>query len=227
MRIGNLSDFAEPGLYLLFPDGTRLDLTRKEIETRVRVILDDPEKIPPHVRAAADYEACAICPERNKAEICHAIMPTLCFLDELDRYMSYDVVTAVFCDPESGALRIRETTMQEALQYVSILSLIDYCEVGRSYAPYFEGVDPLMPPPSIARAVFQNMYLACRGDMTRLQRILSTMQDELLHTAECQARRLRVISQRDALINAFVNTQMMTELMVLEVRKMVEEMGNG
>ena len=223
----DISSFTEPGLYLLFPDGGRLDLTRKEIEARTRAMLDDPAIIPAHVRAATAYQPCDVCPERATAEICHAILTTLPFADEIDRHMSFDKVTAVYRDERSDTVLVRQTTMQEALQHIAILSLLYYCEVGRKYYPYFEGVNPLMPTDLIAKAVFLNMYSACRGNMQRLEEILHTMQAEIMQTARCQMKRLRLICRKDAFMNAFVNTHSTTELMLMEVHKRAAELASA
>jgi hypothetical protein len=223
MRALDISSFREPGLYLLFPDGVRIDLTRSEIESRTRAMLDDPGVIPPHVRAAADYQACDVCPERESAEICHAILTTLPFSEEIDRYMSYDNVVAVYHDETSDTVLVRETTMQEALKHITILSLMYYCEVGRKYYPYFDNVNPLMPTKHLANAVFVNMYVDCRGNMQRLEEILQAMREELLLTVKCQVKRLQLISSNDAFVNAFVSTHATTDLMLMQVRQLAAE----
>ncbi len=210
--------FPDPGLYLVWPDGRRLDLTRDRIEHLTRAMLDDPTCIPPHVRAAADYQACDICPEKETAEICHSIMTALPFMEEIDRYMSYDTVVAVFRGEDSSILHIVETSMQEALKYVSLLALTHYCEVGRQYGPYFQGIDPLMSPPVIAAAVFRNIYFMAEGDMARVQTLVLKMQEDILQTTRCQANRLRLISARDAFLNAFVATHTTTELVFMELQ---------
>ena len=212
------TQFSEPGLYIVMPDGEKLILTREVIEQRTQDLLDDPQALPEKVRAATEYQPCDICPERETAQICHAILTTLPFQDEIDRYMSYDRVTALFREEDADMLIIRETSMQEALQYISILSLVFYCEVGRKYFKFFKGVNPLMPQLQIADAVFRNMYLACEGNLTILSDTLQVMQSELLQTTQCQVNRLRLISQRDAFLNAFVATQSTTELMLMEIR---------
>ncbi|MBT3295294.1 MAG: hypothetical protein HN919_11565 [Verrucomicrobia bacterium] len=223
----DLAQFAEPGLYLVTPAGETIVLTRRLIEERARALLNNPDTLPPEVRAAADYQPCDICPERETAEICHAILTTLPFFDDIDRFMSYDRVTAVFREEAKGMLLIRETSMQEALQHVSILSLTHYCEVGRKYYAFFEGVNPLMPQVQIAAAVFRNMYLACEGDLTILDDTLQTMQAELMQTARCQVKRLQLISNGDAFLNAFVATESTTELMLMEVRDRLTGLTEG
>lgn len=219
--------FREPGLYLLWPDGGRLELTRRAIEEATRAMLADPARIPPHVRAAVEYQPCDICPHRETAVICHAIMPTLPFLDEIDRFMSYDRVTAVHRGEGGEGLRVAETTMQEALQFVSILSLTSYCEVGRKYAAWFAGIDPLTPPGEIAATILRRLYLELRGDLARVSAAVATMQEELLHTTSCQVARLRLISRRDAFANAFVVTHATADLLFLDLRQLLRREAAG
>lgn len=215
----DITQFADPGLYLLWADGRRLDLTRDRIAALTRAMLDNPEKIPPQVKAAAAYRACDICPQRDTAEICHSIMTALPFMDDIDRYMSYDRVVAVFRGEGDDILSVIETTMQEALKYVSILGLTQYCEVGKTYAPYFAGINPLMPPPAIAAAVYRNIYVDARGDAAKVEAIVRAMQEQILHTTRCQVERLRLISRRDALLNAFVSTHTTIQFVFEELHK--------
>jgi hypothetical protein len=221
------AQFRAPGLYLLWPDGGRLELTRRAIESGASAMLADPGKIPPHVRAAADYQPCDICPQRDTAAICHAVMPVLPFVDEIDRFVSYDRVTAVFSGEGDAGLRVVETTMQAALQFVSILSLTSYCDVGRKYGVYFEGIDPLTPPQAIAESVFRRLYVESRGDLARVSAVVRTMQDEILHTTRCLTQRLRLISRRDALVNAFVVTHTMTTVLFLTLRQLLNGESRG
>jgi len=216
------TEYPDPGLYLLYPDGSRLDLTRDHIEALTREILDDPSRIPPHLKAATEYEACAICPERYRAEICHSIMTTLPFMDEIDRHMSYDRVTAVFRSPEDNILHVVETTMQEALKYVTILALVHYCEVGRGYDMYFKGVDPLMPPQEIAAHVYRNIFFDMDGDLRATEAVILKMHEDIQLTTSCQVKRLQLISTRDAFANAFIATFAVIEMLFLELQRRVE-----
>lgn len=217
--------FPEPGLYLIWPDGTHLDLTRAGIEANARAMLDDPLRIPSHVKAATEYKACDICPKRDTAEICHSNKTALPFLDDIDRYVSFDKVTAVFRDHDNEVLQVISTTMQEALKYVAILSLTQYCEVGKKYGDFFVGINPMMAPPAIAAAVYRNIHLQARGDMGKIQETIHTMQQELLHTTRCQMGRLQLISQHDAFLNAFVATYTITDFIFFELRRHLIEDG--
>lgn len=148
-------------------------------------------------------------------------MPTLPFFDDIDRYVSYDRVTAVYRDSEEATLIVSETTMANALQFVTILSLTSYCEVGKAYEPFFKGVNPLMPLDKIGKAVFQNIYLAAKGNIKQAQKMVTKMSEEILHVAQCQTKRLRLISNRDAFLNAYVNTELITHFVSNELDALI------
>lgn len=218
--------FSEPGLYLLFEGGKRLDLTRKLIGEITERFLSDPELIPNAVKEAAAYAACQICPERHRARICHAILPTLPFVEHMEEYLSYNEVTAVFL-PETGMpLEIRQTDMQQALIFISILSLIEYCEVGHKFQKHFRGVSPLQPADRIAERIFLNMYSDFSGDLDAVAARVEKMEKELRVTASCQIDRLKLISKSDAFLNAFVNTQSTASWLLFEVEKQVDKAQN-
>lgn len=204
---------AEPGLYLLWPDGNRMGLTRAYIDSCTQRMLADPYSIPLSVRAAAAYRPCDICPERDQAVICHAIMPVLPFLAEVDRYLSYDRVTAVYREEGSDILNVVETTMHEALKFICILSVIQYCEVGHQYQPYFARVNPLMPPDDLAAAVYRNIFLEAQGDRERVAVTILRMREELLHTTRCQMARVKLVCQQDAFLNAYVSTYVVIQIL--------------
>jgi len=212
------SQFSEPGLYLIFPDGSRMDLTRRRVEDVTEEYLSDPRLIPASMKAAAEYTPCAICPERDRARICHAVMPVLPFVEGFEGYLSCDSVKAVYREDEHSPLAVAETSMQKALQFISILSLTKYCEVGSSFAPYFKGVNPLMPVEGIADKVFGNMYLHLQGDVARVEEEATLMQEQTFVITECQVKRLRLISGSDALANAFANTHSVALLIFLSIK---------
>ncbi len=203
----------EPGLYLLWPDGNRLGLTRAYIDSCTRRMLADPYAIPPSVRAATTYRPCDICPERDRAVICHAIMPVLPFLAEVDRYMSYDRVTAVYREDGSDILSVVETTMQNALKFICILSVTQYCEVGHQYHRFFAGVNPIMPPVDMANYVYRNIFLNAQGNRERVALTILRMQEQLLHTTRCQMARVKLVCKQDAFTNAYVSTYAVIQIL--------------
>jgi hypothetical protein len=121
-----LSDFEKEGLYLLFPDSTRLELTKENIEKVTNRYWQDLTKIPEDKRKAVEFQRCHFCPHKDKEDICDAIRPVFPFLDIVDQYVSYDKVIAIYKGSEGKSAHISATTMQDALKYVSILSLMRY-----------------------------------------------------------------------------------------------------
>jgi len=132
-----LSDFEKEGLYLLFPDSTKLELTKENIEKVTDRYWQDLTKIPEDKRKAIKFQKCYFCPHKNNEDICDSIRPMLPFLDIVDRYVSYDKVMAVYKGTEEKLVHIRATTMQDALKYVSILSLLRYNLVLQKYWKYY------------------------------------------------------------------------------------------
>lgn len=207
-----LEKFTEPGLYLLFDDGRVLYLTRSFIDDMRRRYLRNPSLLPPAVRQAPAYAPCVVCPEREHAIICHAIPTVFPFLEDIDCFLSFHTVTAVY-RPEPDEmpdgnihLYVARTSVQRALQHVSILSLIYYCEVGRAYFKYFAGVIPLMDPRAIMERVYLNLYWDLRGDVVAIKALVTKMRRELEITVHCQIERLRLFCKNDGFVNAFVLT---------------------
>jgi hypothetical protein len=63
-----LSDFEKEGLYLLFPDSTKLELTKENIEKVTDSYWQDLTKIPEDKRKAIEFQKCYFCPHKNKFE---------------------------------------------------------------------------------------------------------------------------------------------------------------
>jgi len=209
--------FSEPGLYLLFDDGMK------------QRYLKDPQLLPPSVRAAPAYAPCSVCPERDTALICHAIPTVFPFIEDMDRFLSHETVLAVFrpapCDTsdDSSVLHVSRTSVQRALQYVSIMSLIDYCEVGRTYFKYFSGIIPLMDPLTIIERIYLSIYWDLRGDLPAIDALMVKMRTELDITVQCQLERLRLFCQSDVFPNAFVITHIVTQLLNADMETFVQE----
>lgn len=213
--------FKEPGLYLLFDDGRLLTLTRSYIERMMDHYLSDPQLLPPSIREAPAYAPCSVCPKRESAVICHAIPTVFPFIAELDRFLSFQDVIAVFRpapeeNTENQLLHVARTSVQRALQYVSILSLMYYCEVGRIYFKYFDGVNPLMDSLLIVERVYLNIFWDLGGDREAIHALITKMHDELQITLDCQIQRLHLFCKSDAFLNAFVNTSVITQFLKME-----------
>jgi hypothetical protein len=145
-----LSDFEKEGLYLLFPDSTKLELTKENIEKVTESYWQDLIKIPEDKSKAIEFQKCYFCPHKDKEDICDSIRPVLPFLDIVDRFVSYDKVIAIYKRNEGKLVHVRATTMQDALKYVSILSLLRYNLVLQKYWRYYYGIIPIMSGREVA-----------------------------------------------------------------------------
>jgi len=218
----NFEDYQEEGLYLFFRDGNHLEITKHFIDRFSAEFLRDPVQVPSRVKQAFDFQACPVCPEKDKGEFCHALRPTLPFVELLDKYSSFEPVTVVMKWFGAEELYLRRTTLQKALQYISMLSLIYYCEVGRKYWKYFYGVHPLMKVSEAAERIYMNIFWIARGDAIEVERIVQQFKEEITMIAECQEKRLRLISSKDSLLNAFVLTQLISEIVSRNVEKVLK-----
>jgi len=209
-----LSDFEKEGLYLLFPDSTWLELTKQNIERVTDRYWQDPTKIPEDKRKAIDFQKCYFCPHRDKEDICDSIRPILPFLDIVDQYVSYDKVIAVYKGSEEKLVHLRATTMQNALRYVSILSLLRYNLVLQKYWKYYYGIIPIMDGREVATRVYLNMYWLHRGNLEEMGEMIKRFGEEFRVSSTNQVKRLNLVCKNDAFVNAFVNTQLVTEFLI-------------
>lgn len=215
-------DFKENGLYLLFPGGRRIALTRERIDSFSHFFKSNLDQIPAGIRAAAAFQACPVCPEKDSAIFCHALPATLAFFEELKGVKSFDDVAAIYKGRGPSLVFIPKTTMQEALQFVVILSLLYYCEIGQQYRKYFLGVHPLMSPDEVITRIHLNIFWDCKGDTQKVNDVLRAFRDEITCTCRCQVNRLRLICKDDTLMNAFVNTQVQIERLAASKGGMVD-----
>ncbi|HUJ44856.1 MAG TPA: hypothetical protein VLW52_14750 [Opitutaceae bacterium] len=217
-----IEDFPQSGLYLLPPEGRRIVLTRERIESVAHAFESNLDELPEDIRTAAAFRACPVCPEKDRAKFCHALPATLAFVEDLKGFRSYDKVCAVYRGGDRSLVCVPETTMQEALQFVAILSLMYYCEVGKQYWRYFLGIHPLLDTRELIARLHLNIYWECRGDQPKMDGILRTFGNEITCTCRCQVERLRLICKEDALINAFVNTQAQIETLATSKGALLE-----
>jgi hypothetical protein len=224
----DLDSFSEPGLYLRFEDGRLLTLTPSFIEQMKQNYLNNPELLPEAVRKAPAYAPCSVCPKRDTALICHAIPTVFPFLEDMDRFLSIHEVLALYrSEPEMkgepGEVHLAQTTVQRALQYVSILSLMCYCEVGRLYFKYFSGVIPIMNPLAIVERVYLNLFWDLRGNPQAIKAMIAKMRKDIDVTMACQIARLHLFCKSDAFLNAFITTHILTQFLEGDMDQFVRE----
>jgi len=213
----NLNNYEQKGLYLIFPDASRLELTRGNIERAAKEFWEDPDKIAPNVKKAIEFQRCPFCPLKGKDEFCDAIRPILPFLEAVDKYVSFDKVTAVYRGDDKNLLHIADTTMQEALKFVSLLSLMQYCQIGRKYWKYYFGIMPVEGGKDAAIRMYLNIYWLLNGVQAQITELISVFKEEIRITSENQVKRLNLICKNDAFMNAFVNTQIAIEFLSMDI----------
>ncbi|OHB57683.1 MAG: hypothetical protein A2Y12_16570 [Planctomycetes bacterium GWF2_42_9] len=217
-----LENYDQEGLYLLFPDGNCLTLTRKAIEEKAMVFWQDETKISKQVKDAAQFARCDFCPLKGCDSLCDAIRPTFSLIESLDKYFSHNEIVAVY-KTASGGLYTRQTTMQNALRELSLLSLVGYCRIGRKYWRHFLGIIPLADASEIAATLYFNFYYLCGGNQDATQTAIDKFKKEITVTARNQVQRLNLICQKDAFLNAFVNAQVITEILSYDFDKTIKE----
>lgn len=205
--------FQKEGLYLVFDDGTRVEFIKDQIESLAEEYWNDPEKIPPEVKKTLAFQPCDHCPQHGNDVLCKALRPLLPYVESVDRYMSYDEVTAVFRQKNPDRLHVSRTTTQEALVYLSILCMLHYCEMSERYKDYIRDVRPLMDGEEICRRIYSNIYLIHEGNEEKMASVIPEFKREVFESAECLADRLGMICSRDAFVNAFVNANAVVNLL--------------
>lgn len=222
-----LDHYTAPGLSLIFEDGHTLDLTDATIHANANRLEHDLECLPMELRAAADFSPCRVCPKRSEAAMCHALPAILPFLDVLNSRYSYDKLTAVFVEVEGKdqqhILHVTHTSLQRAVQYIAIQSVLGFCEMGRIYLKYFSGVIPFASAEMIAERVYANVMLEKNGDLEAVNETLQTMISLLSETMNCQLKRVRLVSKSDVFVNAFVNLHLAFSLLQPAERQRVRE----
>jgi hypothetical protein len=212
-----LSDFEKEGLYLLFPDSTKLEFTKENIEKVTESYWHDPTKIPEDKRKAIEFQKCYFCPHRSEEDICDSIRPILPILDIVDKYVSYDEVIAIYKSSDDRSVHLRATTMQDAMKYVSILSLLRYNLVLQKYWKYYYGILPIMNGREVATRVYLNMYWLHRGRLEEIKEMIKRFREELKVSSTNQVKRLNLVCKNDVFTNAFVNTQLVGDFLSMDM----------
>lgn len=220
-----LSNYKQEGLYLHFEDSSRLVLTKEVIEQTAEKFWRDPAKIPHEIKEVDEFQRCSICPGRRPtgSGLCSALQPVLPFLEDVDKYASFDKVTAVYRVKGQEVLNVAATTMQIALSYVALLSLMHYCLHEREYWRYYFGVVPLSGAETVAARVYLNIYWLHKGNKEEIDKVISQFQEELMLTTKNLVKRLNLICKNDAFINAFVNAQMTTAFLSMDIDSILKD----
>jgi len=226
-----LKDYTQKGLYLIFEDSSRLALTRENIKKTTDEYWSNPDKIPPAVKSAIEFQRCPFCPLKGRDDFCDALRPILPLLDIVDRFMSYDKVTAIYKGDNQNLIHCAATTIQGALKYLSIISLMQYCQVGRKYWKYYVGIMPLTGVEESSLHMYLNIYWNLKGNQEEIHRRIAQFSEQIRITSENQVKRLNMICKKDSFVNAFVNTQVAIEFLSLDIEQRLalafSDHGNG
>lgn len=217
------SDYKQEGLYLHFEDSSRLVLTNEVIEQTVNKFWQDPTKIPPEIKEADEFQRCSICPGRNESGLCAGLGAVLPFLEYVDKYVSYDKVVAVYRAKDEEVLSVATTTMETALSYVAILSLLYHCLKSKEYWRYYVGVVPLSDTETMVARIYLNIYWLHKGNKEKIDKVISQFQKEVMFTTKNQVKRLNLICKNDAFINAFVSAQVTIVFLSMGIDGILED----
>jgi hypothetical protein len=103
--------------------------------------------------------------------------------------------------------------MQEALKYLSIISLFDYCEIGKLYKKYYYGIIPLCDSKTIAKKIYLNMFfinsqrykssMALNDFYDKNKEFIEEFISKITIISENQIKRIQLVCNSDAFINAY------------------------
>jgi hypothetical protein len=217
-----IDNYYKKGLYLIFDDSSTMDLTESEIEKTAQKYWGDLSRLPLEVREAADFRACPMCPDKYAEGICFALRPVLPLIDRIEKFVSHDRVTAIYRG-EENLLHIADTTMQDALQYISIMSLMQYCRAGRKYKKYYVGVIPITGSEETVKRMYLNIYWLSKGDLKKIKEAVSVFKDEISLASAHQTKRLNLICKSDVFVNAFYNTQIAAEILASDMESVLNQ----
>lgn len=217
-----MTDFSNKGLYLAFGDSNIMDLSRNAIDALAEQYWHDPEKLPEQTKGMEDFRACSICPRKDAHDLCQTLKPVLPILANLDSFVSYDMVDAVYRD-EDELLHIARSTMANALQYVSMLGLTEYCATGRKYRKYYDGIIPIAGMEESIKRIYLNIYWLHKGNMPEIKEVIKQFNEEITLITGKVIKRLGLICKSDAFLNAFYNAQVGTELLTLNMEELMQK----
>ncbi len=214
-------DCKKDGMYL-FSDGNCIDFSKERIKALGDEYWSDTNKLPEHIRENDDFKTCTVCPYRGQKVFCTAMKPLLPFLEQMDIFKSHDAVAVVYV--RNGQIRyIPAATMQHALKYVTNMALLEYCEDAKAYHKYFRGIDPFMNTEEAGCRLFMNIFWLQNGDRAKVGEILKEMHRTILVTAKSCVKRLNLICQNDAFMNAFILSEGLLAALSMDPDDMLKE----
>jgi hypothetical protein len=113
--------------------------------------------------------------------------------------------------------------MQTALQYVTNMAIFEYCEDAKKYHRYFKGITPFMNSNEVACRIFLNIFWLAKGGRWRTNRIIKEMKRTISVTSKSCVKRLNLMCKSDAFMNAYVKTQIVTEMLSFNIDATLEK----
>jgi len=217
-----LDNYDKQGLYLIVKDSQVINLTKESIEKLTLEFWNNPSKISPQVKEVAEFQRCPFCPLKGEKTICDAIRPVLPLIEQLDKFVSFDEVTAVYRGEDNKLYHLAVTNMQTALKYIAITSLVFFCQYGKKYQKYFWQIMPLSGGHDCCIRMYLNIYSLHKGKEDEIKEIILKFVEKIRITTQNQVKRLNMICKNDALMNAFVNTQVTSEFLNLNVEQIIK-----
>ena len=212
-RAVRFDEYQQTGLYLILKDSTQLILTRENIEKVASEYWANPDKIHSNVKEDGEFQRCSFCPMEGKRDLCDGLRPVLPLLDVVDKFVSFDEVTAIYKPDEQGLLHVSNTTMAEGLRYVCLLSLMHYCKTGRKYWKYYFGTIPVSGSTEFANRLYLNIHWIYDGNKESIDKAISEFCEQVTVTTKNQVARLQLICENDVFLNAFTSVLTTTQLL--------------
>ncbi len=220
-------DFTDPGLYILFKDDNSYHFSPKVIEQLSQEYWGDENKISEKTKGSFEFAKCGFCPDDRSSEICNGLKPLLPLIEMMEKYMSYEEVTAVFRNTDKSLI-VKETTLQVALDYITMLSIMEYCEMTGTFSNYFDGVNPFSnrTVKQTCHQIYLNILHENQGNIAKTIKELNFFAERLKSSSNNRIRRLNLITTSDALANSFVRNTLSAQLLNLKAKnleKMLEK----
>jgi hypothetical protein len=217
----DVTAYPDEGMYIHCQDGTFFDFSLTNIARLSTALWNDPSRLSPEIRHDELFKTCAVCPFRGQDVLCSAIKPLLPFLENVERFKSVDRVIIVYRDPK-GIVSTQSADMQTALQYLTDMSVFQYCEDMKGYKEYFVGIRPMRSTQENVQTLLLNVFWRSRGSECEAKRVMGEIQNAIdIITRNC-FRRLHLMCRSDAFKNAYVKTHIIGELIALSSDKFIE-----
>lgn len=222
----DLNAYKKEGMYLLFPTGEKMDLSIDNIKQLSDEFWKDPCLLPTEMREHADFKTCTVCPFRGQAVLCSAMKPLIPFLEQIDKFLSWNRVTAIYVR-QDGEVLVSETDLQKALQYITNMALFEYCEDAKQFKPYFHGILPFMPLEESITRLGLNIFWIHRNDRAKANRTIAEIRHHVTETSKSCIKRLNIMCKSDAFKNAYVRTQTFTEFLAMDTEVLLDRYFQG